>query len=724
MGQSGSSTRDNKERGLPVGPFNGPVSQRSCTDIPCCILFFIFLVGFIILTLWSFAMGDYRRVVYPTDSHGRVCGRDIPDKPYLYFFDIAQCLKLGPLVMMIGCPTPQVCVKSCPDYYWSWKLSYNDKSPDSTRELMICLDSQNGTSPAYANRSIEDLVKNKLCAPYLYSSKPIFGRCLPSEIRRLFSNGTGKIYDKSGKLIQLADAQNESVSGVTIAKSRGFIIKLTNVFEKVVSDLYASWPTILMCLVFALVLSFLWIVLLRCFAAFMVWFTLVLFIVLFTTGTIFSFYRWYHIRTKGAEMPAELTFGVSTYFQSSTSWLVLGIILLVLLVVIVLVVIFLRKRISIAIAIIRETSKALASMTSVLFWPLLPLTLELLVFAQVLFVAICLRSMRDPVGIEDGNQTYMLNQSKAKTNIQEFFQLIPCNPLANNTAGKACRFLYHGGRAYTTFLQFVNLFMFFWLINFVRALAEMTLAGTFAHWYFSRHDPRTMPRCPLWHSFFRAAFYHIGSLAFGSVLIALLQWLRSILEWVETKLKKYDNGFTQCCLRCCCCCLWCLEKFLKFLNRNAFIMIAIYGQSFCSAAHSAFYLLLRNAVRLVVVDKVTDLILLVGKLIVMALSGFVCFLYLEGHIFGDTFWAKYQPSLHYVTVPVTLVVLGSYLVSSLFASVYEMGVDTIFLCFLEDLERNDGSPEHPYYMNKELMEILGKKNQPAKSPKEVEMQIT
>jgi choline transporter-like protein 2/4/5 len=29
-----------------------------------------------------------------------------------------------------------------------------------------------------------------------------------------------------------------------------------------------------------------------------------------------------------------------------------------------------------------------------------------------------------------------------------------------------------------------------------------------------------------------------------------------------------------------------------------------------------------------------------------------------------------------------------------------MAVDTLFLCFLEDLERNDGTPERPYYMSK------------------------
>lgn len=33
---------------------------------------------------------------------------------------------------------------------------------------------------------------------------------------------------------------------------------------------------------------------------------------------------------------------------------------------------------------------------------------------------------------------------------------------------------------------------------------------------------------------------------------------------------------------------------------------------------------------------------------------------------------------------------------------------------VEDLERHDGTPEKPYYMSKELMKILGKKN---KTPK-------
>lgn len=32
-------------------------------------------------------------------------------------------------------------------------------------------------------------------------------------------------------------------------------------------------------------------------------------------------------------------------------------------------------------------------------------------------------------------------------------------------------------------------------------------------------------------------------------------------------------------------------------------------------------------------------------------------------------------------------------------------------CAVEDLERNDGSVEKPYFMNKELLKIVGKRNE-------------
>lgn len=38
-------------------------------------------------------------------------------------------------------------------------------------------------------------------------------------------------------------------------------------------------------------------------------------------------------------------------------------------------------------------------------------------------------------------------------------------------------------------------------------------------------------------------------------------------------------------------------------------------------------------------------------------------------------------------------------------SVFEMSIDTIFICFCEDYETNDGI-EQPYFMSPELMEVM------------------
>merc|ERR1719290_151981 len=71
------------------------------------------------------------------------------------------------------------------------------------------------------------------------------------------------------------------------------------------------------------------------------------------------------------------------------------------------------------------------------------------------------------------------------------------------------------------------------------------------------------------------------------------------------------------------------------------------------------------------------------------------------------------PSLNYFFTPIVFIVIGSYLIASAFFSVYSMAVDTLFLCFLEDLERNDGSVERPYLMSTRLRKILGKMQQTA-----------
>lgn len=67
----------------------------------------------------------------------------------------------------------------------------------------------------------------------------------------------------------------------------------------------------------------------------------------------------------------------------------------------------------------------------------------------------------------------------------------------------------------------------------------------------------------------------MGSVALGAFILALVQLVRLILEYIDRHLRghgKFDTvaRWALCCLRCC---MWCVEQFVKFLNRNAYIMV-------------------------------------------------------------------------------------------------------------------------------------------------------
>ena len=81
-----------------------------------------------------------------------------------------------------------------------------------------------------------------------------------------------------------------------------------------------------------------------------------------------------------------------------------------------------------------------------------------------------------------------------------------------------------------------------------------------------------------------------GTIAFGSLIIAIIQLVRTILSYIESKLKAFNNDLTKCLLCMCKCCLWCLEKFMRYINRNAYIVCAIKSTNFCSSAQTAFNL--------------------------------------------------------------------------------------------------------------------------------------
>lgn len=727
--------------------FNGPIQKRSCTDILCCLIFFAFVLCFIVVGLFAWLNGDPVILLYPTDNQGRICGvrygdLDLSNRTNVFYFDMTRCTNPATFIQL-QCPTTQVCVNSCPSTTWTY---YTDFALLQAAETTLI-----GTSPTNADilartsidwtkyvctydyniqadfesRSggADDLIaiiQEEKCAPYYIPMVPLVGRCIP----QVLQDAANFVADTGTNQVAV-DALNNTVTGSALNLGTNTVRLYLNaraIGMKIFADFTSSWYWILAGLGVAAVVAFLWIVLMRWIAGPMVWITIFALLGVIGFGIYYTYAEWQRLATvPNANMSiiaVGFTTNLSQYLALRDTWLAFFIILCVVGGILLLLVIFLRKRILIAVQIIRSASKAVGMMISTLFYPIITFVLAVIVTSFWGATALFLASSGSPVyKVDDLNTTIRaaLNLSLHGTscNITEWNQ--PSHPYVNDTSIK-CVFIEYGGDSVfhqnTLWLQIACLFGFFWLLNWVIALGECTLAGAFASYYWAFKKPRDIPALPLFSAFGRSLRYHTGSLAFGAFIIAVIQIIRVMLEYIDHKVKGSENKVAKFVIKCCKCCFWCLEKFMKFLNRNAYIMVAVYGKNFCWSAKEAFKLLMRNIIRVAVVDKVTDFLLFMGKLIVTAGLVGLSWAFFSENI---SFVQEYVPKLNYYWLPIVVIGIGAYIVAAGFFNTYGMAVDTIFLCFLEDLERNDGSEEKPYYMSKGLMELLGKKNKKPKA---------
>nr|KAG5694576.1 hypothetical protein BaRGS_032521 [Batillaria attramentaria] len=661
----------------------------------------------------GYARGDPVKLVYPTDSYGNICGEgNYKDKPYLVFFDMLQCAKMGAAVITLGCPTPQICVSTCPTSYWSYVQTIavetvNGLYDATERGLMICKYSVDPMATA----SVQTLIDNEDCAAYYVKSTSVINRCIPSIFLEVSDwaaalaysyNGTTYNVSSSSDVVTANDLSDASYYLALFYEAKEFV-------ELLYRDCVASWYMILAGFGMAIVLCMIWILLMRWIAGIMVWVTIGLLFAILIAATAYSYNEYYTLKALNAteEIGVSQAFALnfSYYLELKQTWLAFGCTLATALLILILLFIFLVKRICIAIELIKEASRAVGKMFSTLFWPIFPFFLQLIFICYWAVSVVYIASM--------GTGDYYSNSINTTSDgINYYLTRVPCDS-NDTTLGSLCDFVKYGGDEYIIPIQVFMLFMFLWIMNFFVALGQITLAGAFSSYYWAWNKPDDIPAFPLAWSLWRALRYHLGSLAFGSFIIAVVQMIRIILEYLDHKLKGSENRVAKFFLKCLKCCFWCLEKLIKFLNKNAYIMIAIRGKNFCFSAKDAFFLIMRNIVRVIVLDKVTDFLLFLSKLVCTAGVFLASFFWFKGQI---TWFSDYVevPELNYYLTPVIILTLGTYLLTCVFFSVYSMAVDTLFLCFLEDLEMNDGSPEKPYYMSKGLMGVMGKKNKKAK----------
>uniref|UniRef100_H3H5C2 Choline transporter-like protein n=1 Tax=Phytophthora ramorum TaxID=164328 RepID=H3H5C2_PHYRM len=770
MGNRGSKAKNTGEEEPEAGavvraqPSGEPTStnpfkpnNRKCTDVLCLLFFVVFWIGMIIIAGVGYQHGKPQRLIYGTDWMGRTCGAqaDKTDTVPAYDFtaykymiyprlseDLMALSASGMSAKQLARPSTLrklfgVCVPSCPvlsdtgnDVYVHAYLDYtmhmapvneDDQSAGAAMEyekagspwklitnssnvLYRCVELTKIEVTQHA-RCVDDCTdeeqKNYVAGTPLTcgtdETKNPFRDCgdqtCAEMVTALRPNCTSLETTREER--QIGSTTEDPITNM-LSRKWYMVARWLGDLQK------AAFPILICGGLFAMVLGLFWLVLLRYCAGLFVWLVIVFVVIMQIVVTVFCAYEGNLIDSTSMQSSLTnmgmsstkaqaLTAATTTYITSAGItaaedqahyWAIACYVLTAIDALLLLLLIFMCGRIRIAIGIIREASKALQSMPMLTLYPIVPTFFAVGLVAYWLVAA---------AFIATSGEVSLSEVAGAASNVTGTNIAVPVEMKENNTMH---------------YLMIYHLFGLLWTSQFIQAAAYATIAGAFCEYYWTL-DKRQVPARPVLRSMWRTIRYHFGSVAFGSLIIAIVQFLRIALEYVDQKMKaaKQGNAIVKVVMLCLKCFLWCFEKCLKFLNKNAFIIMAMKGRSFCPSMKDSFTLLLANAARVATVSIIARFLMILGKIFITGfcmLFMFVFIRYPPTHL--PSFFMGDLASVSSPIFPMLLTGVLSYATASFFLDVYGTGIDTILLCFCEDCNVNKTSEQ--YYMSDELVAFI------------------
>jgi len=221
-------------------------------------------------------------------------------------------------------------------------------------------------------------------------------------------------------------------------------------------------------------------------------------------------------------------------------------------------------------------------------------------------------------------------------------------------------------------------FFFFWMSGVIAGTFKVAVAGGIASWYFSRtagsmNTVVDNPVSPSLAAYVRAWTLSLGSIALGALLVAIVKFINWVLEKTRRESGSKIVRFIIACIQCC---LGSIERMISFVNKYGAVYIAMRGESFCESTKNVYELLKSEGMSLIAVDFISDWVLFVGKIFGAAASAILALAILharDDHVSGLT---------------ISAIIIISYIVFDIFAHTLGMGIDTTFVCYIEDLSRN------------------------------------
>lgn len=372
------------------------------------------------------------------------------------------------------------------------------------------------------------------CYPVWVPTVNYFSRCVPqfnsnftSEVVKVVNNVAGIVSPS----VQTAFTDEWNSMSSTFSRYVGDISK--GILIICVSGLGSS-----------LILCMFWLIVLRYFAGLMAWLTIILVNLALAGITIYCFMEAGMLGDNAFASAVSSAFagmGDPTALQRSTwRWIaiaaaaVAGIVLLITLLMI--------SRIKVAIACIKVASQAVGAMPWILLYPVLPFALMVglvvywvsvtaMLYSAGTLVATC----RSPSSYQAFGFSSLKNFSASSTSSGSYNSSTGTVNCYTSLTGDAlqlacsqdpnCYLSYQWNNTIRYFFIY-HFFGLLWTNQFIVGLSCVTIAGAIGSFYWAGGIKENMPDMPVFTAMKNTFVYHMGSIAFGSLIIAIVQFIR------------------------------------------------------------------------------------------------------------------------------------------------------------------------------------------------------
>jgi len=617
---------------------NGPIGDesRKCRDIICCIFFIVFLVACVVVAILGFVKGHPSYLMYAYDEDAKACGhsKGYEDYPYLYFYDVVSNVK----TLNADGAINGVCVKECP--------KVNRKTGDGDFTLSC--------HPSEANKDCKvteenyyqsKVVLNRICFPMNDDEVPFD----PANQRKI------KIYDSETKsnfekvvneVDIITDAAKKEYLLLETVKgedSKGASAQLINWsyfsvdrLATWISDLYVTRWAIVGSLAWSFALAMLFLLFLRICAGVMVF----LIIIIIEAGLI-VLAVYFKITANDHEDQEDTVYYTA---MSALFW-----VFLILAIAWLIFIIAMCNKIRLAVALIQVTAKYLNSTCCIIFVPFLFFLIIIIWMAYWIILSIFI---------------YATGEFSEKSKVIASFEW----------------------DASIRYSWWFHLLALFYVTALISAYAQFVYSSSACIWYFT--SEKGTEDNVIKKSFKRGIRYHFGSLAFGALIVAIVRFIMVCLESIKKRIestagKSSESKCFRCIISCLQCCIGCIGKYMEFINKHAYIQIALKGDSFCTAAWEGFALIVRNLGRFTALAAIGSLFTTIGTIFISVSSGIIgYFLITEVPYFNE--------KLNSCILPVVVFLIIGLVMGLVTMSIFGISGDALMHSFLLDEELNKG----------------------------------